>query len=164
MTLRDFEFTDNNNFVVMEYYRLILNRTFWVLFTKEYLIGVQVNNVIATESSMDLFSGFTTNIVLSHNIVRGDLENPYSYLKARYIMEVASIDLMSDEFLKMNANFRINKEEIKTAYHKPQKKWGMGYYPHNGRVIIETQNGKKREFIILGNASGQQMTNKILAM
>ncbi len=38
----------------------------------------------------------------------------------------------------------------------------MGYYPHDGRVTIETFENKKREFIILGNQSGQDIANWIL--
>lgn len=31
----------------------------------------------------------------------------------------------------------------------------MGSYPHDGKVHVKTQAGKKREFIILGNQSGE---------
>jgi hypothetical protein len=38
----------------------------------------------------------------------------------------------------------------------------MGYYPHDGKVYIETHDGKKKEFIMLGNQSGQKIANLIL--
>jgi hypothetical protein len=51
--------------------------------------------------------------------------------------------------------------DIKSAIYNPSKKFGMGYYPHDGRVIIETFDNKKREFIILGNQSGESIANFI---
>lgn len=146
----------------MEYYGLILNRTFWILLTPNHLIGVQANGAIATESGNDLLTGFAVDIIVSSKIVRGDISNPYSYLKGKYIKANADLDLMSDEFLRTNANFRINKDDIKNVYHNPKKKWGMGYYPHDGRVYIETNDGKKRELIVLGNQSGAYVANKFL--
>ena len=42
-----------------------------------------------------------------------------------------------------------------------EKKWGMGYYPHDGKVYVKTKNGKKKEFIILGSQSGKEIENWI---
>jgi hypothetical protein len=43
MTLQEFGLREENHFVAMEYYRLIMNRTFLVLLTPEYLVGLKVN-------------------------------------------------------------------------------------------------------------------------
>ena len=83
-------------------------------------------------------------------------------MKASYFENILDVDLLSEEFLTMNSfNFRINKKEIKNVYHDSKKKWGMGYYPHDGKVYIETIDGKKRELIILGNQSGDEIVKWI---
>jgi hypothetical protein len=33
----------------------------------------------------------------------------------------------------------------------------MGEYPHDGKVYVTTKDGKRREFIILGNQSGESI-------
>ena len=95
-------------------------------------------------------------------VVRGDLANSYSYLNSKYIHKIQHLDLKSDEFLTNNkANFRVRKSDIRNVYHNPSKKWGMGYYPHDGRVYIETYDNKKKELIIPGNQSGEDIVNWI---
>lgn len=51
MKFEDFELKDNNHFVAMQYYGLILNRTFLVLLTNDLLIGIKVNGLVSVESS-----------------------------------------------------------------------------------------------------------------
>lgn len=41
--------------------------------------------------------------------------------------------------------------------------WGMGYYPHDGKVYIKTKDFRKREFIILGAQSGQSVKDSLTA-
>jgi len=50
MKIREFEFTPDNHFVAMEYYWLILNRTFLILITDKELIGIKVHGPIGVES------------------------------------------------------------------------------------------------------------------
>ena len=45
MKLKDIELTDKNHFIAMEYYYLILNRTFLVIKTKGFLIGIEGNGL-----------------------------------------------------------------------------------------------------------------------
>ncbi len=67
--------------------------------------------------------------------------------------------LLNDHPAFLNAdkdNFIIQKADIKRIYHNPKKKWGMGYYPHAGRIEIETtktaENRKgDRELILVGD-------------
>lgn len=155
MRISEFQFTSDNHFVAMEYYWLILNRTFLVLITDNELIGIKVHGLISVESSDALVN-------LLPLTVDGDLQNPYSYISAKYIEGIKDIDLKSRDFLEANdSNFRINKSDIiETAYDK-SKKWGMAYYPHDGKVYVKTRDYKKREFIILGAQSGQDIKNRL---
>lgn len=164
MTLAAFDFQEHNHFVAMEYHTLILNRTFLILITNDYLIGIQANGLVSAESGNKIPLGLEdvlTKAIGNLMAVRGDLSNPYAYIKQKYIQKSMQKDLLSDNLLAVNKiNFRINKTDIKTVRYDARKKWGMGPYPHDGKVYIETNNSK-REFIILGAQSGKKIANWI---
>lgn len=158
MKLKDIELTDKNHFVGMEYYYLILNRTFLFVKLNDYLIGIQANSVVSVEGGGDILSK-KINASLA---VKGDLSNPNSYLKNSYLEKIYDLDLLDGSLIEANkTNFVIKLSEIKDVRYNPNKKFGMGPYPHDGRVTIETNDNKKREFIILGNQSGQKISNWI---
>lgn len=158
MKLKDIELTDDNHFVAMEYFYLILNRTFLVIKTKGYLIGIQGNGLVSVEGGKDILTRqITTNMA-----IKGDLTNPYSYLKNKYLEKIADLNLIDGSIIEANKiNFLLKLSDIKSANHNPSKKFGMGPYPHDGRVEIEIFDNKKREFIILGNQSGKNIANLI---
>ncbi len=159
MKLKEIELTDNNHFVAMEYYFFILNRTFLIVKTQGYLVGIEGNGLISVESGGNILA----REIASNMAVKGDLTNPYSYLKNSYIEKVENVDLLDGSLTKLNnTNFVIKISDIKNAQYNPKKKWGMGYYPHDGRVTIETFDNQKREFIVLGNQSGQKIASWIL--
>ena len=139
------------HFVAMEYCWLILNRTYIVLIEDEHLVGIKVNGVV----SIDRPGTADTHAV------KGDLNNPYSYVKQSYLNKFKEIGFGNNSALSLDsANFRIKKEQIQSVQFNPNKKWGMSYYPHDGRVIITTFQGK-REFIILGSQSGSEIADAI---
>ena len=155
MRISEFKFTSDNHFVVMEYYWLILNRTFLILITDNELIGIKVHGPVGVETSDALAN-------LLPLTIDGDLQNPYSYISTKYIDRIKDFDLKSNDFLRANSsNFRIAKSDIVEIAYDKSKKWGMGYYPHDGKVYIRTKNDQKREFIILGSQSGQEIRNRL---
>lgn len=164
MKFEEFELTEDNHFIAMQYYGLILNRTFLVLITDEAIIGFKVNGLVSIESKGGSgISGLITKKIVDTMTIGGNLMNPYSYIKHKYLNKLHGLELSDENILKQNnSNFVIKKSDIKAAYYDLTKKWGMGYYPHDGKVYIELEKGKKREFIILGSQSGQKIANKIL--
>lgn len=157
MKLSDLKLSEENHFVGMEYHGLILNRTLLVLLTETHLIGILGRGVTAAEDESDPLTAW----IFGYFSVHGDLNDPHSYLKQSYLDNAADIDLLGNEFLKMNrANFRYLFTEISEVSYNPKKKWGMGYYPHDGKVYLTAQ-GRKREFIILGNQSGRIIAGRI---
>lgn len=158
MRLKDIELTYDNHFVAMEYYYLIINRTFLVIKTKGFLIGIQGNGLVSVEGGEDIL----TRQITSNMAIKGDLTNPYSYLKNKYLEKIADLNLIDGSIITANkTNFLMKLSDIKSAVYNPSKKFGMGPYPHDGRVTIETFENKKREFIILGNQSGEDIVNLI---
>lgn len=158
MKLKDIELTDDNHFVAMEYFYLILNRTFLVIKTNGYLTGIQGNGLVSVEGGKDIL----TRQITSNMAIKGDLTNPYSYLKNKYLEKITDLNLIDGSIVEANkTNFLIKLSDIKSANYNPSKKFGMGPYPHDGRVVIETFDNKKREFIILGNQSGKNIANLI---
>lgn len=155
MRITEFEFTPDNHFVAMEYYRLIFNRTFLILITEKDLIGIKVRGFVGVESHDPLVSLLPLSI-------DGDLQNPYSYMSMKYLERNMNTDLRSNDFFKINsANFKINRSDIIDATYDKTKKWGMGYYSHDGKVYVRTKDYKKREFIILGSQSGEHIQNML---
>jgi hypothetical protein len=158
MKLKDYELKAGNHFVAMEYYHLIMNRTFLVLILDDFLLGLQVNGIISVQGGGDPF----TRAITKNMAIQDDLQNPYSYLKGSYLRKIENLNIYEDDILKMEKpNFKINRNEIKSVTYDERKKWGMGYYPHDGKVYVKMLNGQEREFIILGAQSGKEIENWI---
>jgi hypothetical protein len=159
MKISEFNFREGNHFVAMEYYWLVMNRTFLVILVDGFMIGLKANGLIGATSAGDPATNIITH-VLANN---GDLTNPYSYVNSRYISEAAKDNLFGEEILKLHrSNFRITRKDITDVEYRSGKKWGMGNYPHDGTVTISTRDNRKREFIILGNQSGENIRQWIL--
>jgi len=143
-------------FIAMEYYGLILNRTFLIVYGTNYLIGIKVNGLVSADNP----SAPLGSLIVSPIVIKGDLDDPLSYVKR--VDALKNIDLENEELLiKHNSDFHLSYKEILDVRYDPKKKWGMGYYPHDGKVYVIT-NTKKREFIILGNQSGKKIADAIL--
>lgn len=153
MKIREYEFTPDNHFIAMEYYGLILNRTFMVLITDDKLIGIKVHGPIGVKTE-------DTSAFMPHVVIDGDMNNPYSYIDISYLQKIQTFELESDEVLQANkVNFKIARSSIVEVRYDKTKKWGMGPYPHDGKIYVITRDSKKREFIILGSQSGQHLCN-----
>lgn len=157
MIFKDFNLTEDNHFVAMEYYMLILNRTYLVLITDDLLIGILANGIVAVEGGRRATKQVTRTLA-----IQGNLTNPHSYIKDIYIEMVENDNLLDGSILKRSkSNFIIKRKDITSAIYDPKKKWGMGYYPHDGKVYVVINSNKKREFIILGDQSGQKIANLV---
>lgn len=135
-----------------------MNRTFLVLILDDCLIGLKVNGLVSVEGGGDVL----TRAIAKKMAIQDDLENPYSYLKSSYLRKIENMNVYSEAILKAEkSNFKINRKEIESVTYDKRKKWGMGYYPHDGKVYVKTTN-KKKEFIILGAQSGEEIKSWIL--
>jgi hypothetical protein len=148
MNFDDIDLGTGRAFVAMEYCYLILNRTLLVVATDSALVGIKIRGITSAGGPMS---------------VQGDLNDIHSYMNRSMIDKYWGMNLNSDRLLEANsANFRIFFKDIRKAFHDPSSKWGMGYYPHDGKIYVETSSLKK-ELIILGEQSGNDITKMLNA-
>ncbi len=126
------------SFVAMEYYALILNRTFLLTVTRDRLDARVCRGITSIDGGP----------VQSLMAVHGDINDPNAYVNNELLAK------------PNRANVTLPLTSITSVEYTPKKKWGMGYYPHDGRVFVRTAT-RKREFIILGNQSGQQIASDL---
>lgn len=132
------------SFVAMEYYGLALNRCFVISLDGETLRGVQCRGLTGAAGGHDLLARFLNR----RFAVPGDLHDPSSYIDPRLRTR------------PRRADFAIPLHGIRAVEHDPRPKWGMGDYPHDGRVQLRTDAGT-REFIVLGRQSGHAICARI---
>jgi hypothetical protein len=135
-------------FIAMEY-KGMSNCIYKVFITDSLIMCAKVNGYITVEPS------FGMGTVVPREV----MHIPEAYVNRN--MEGKYAGLLSDnqQFMKADkANFIIRKSGIARIYHNPEKKWGMGYYPHHGRIIIQTKtkvkgynNSLERELILIGD-------------
>jgi hypothetical protein len=128
----------------MEYYALILNRTYLVRVGDGKILGSVCRGLTAVEGGGDRL----TREITARLAVQGELNDPASYVSAATLAK------------SHRANFAIALSEVRSVTYDPQKKWGMGYYPHDGRVTVTTP-WQRREFIILGGQSGREIARRL---
>lgn len=160
MTLKDFVLTDNNNFVVCQRYFLFFKRVYLVLITKNYLVGLVCNKRLQLENSDDLFVNYKMNLP-NLAINRGEASNPYSYVKAKFIRKVENKYLFDQSiFAVQKANFRIDRNDVKTVLHNSAKV-DTGKFPNDGTIVLEAARHETKELIVLGNQHGYNIVKWI---
>jgi tetratricopeptide (TPR) repeat protein len=133
-------------FAAMEYFALVLNRTYKIFATERLLCGAKVRGVV------------------SNNLRSPGLRDQRAWVRTGAANIYDRMDVASPAFLKMNAaNFQIAWSEITQLEYLPGKKWGMGGLPHSGRLLIHMTNGKKRELVLLGDQNGEDIRRALEA-
>jgi hypothetical protein len=131
-------------FVAMEYFAFILNRTFAIAVTDRMLCGAYVHGPIP-----------------SPPLVTHDWLDPHFYFTGR-LEQYARVNVQSPEFLKLHrANFQYELREIMDVQFDASPKWGMGNVPYSGRVHIRFRNGRHRELILVGEQDGPAVVGRL---
>jgi hypothetical protein len=129
-------------FVAMEYFALILNRTFVVFVAPEGLYGWKAVGSV-TASDPTYFQPYAD--VLEDPDLTRDRE---------------SIRRLS----QLKGGFFVPRSEIVAVDLIYKHKWGMSEIPHSGRIRIRMSSGKSREFIVLGSISLESTQQRILGV
>ncbi len=134
-------------FIAMEYYGLILNRTFEVHFCRNGLIGIKVAGVIAALPQY----------------TQTEYQDPKAFISRRSQKKYSGIEVCSDEVLKVDrSNFKLSFGDMNSVEFTAKKKWGMGPVPHTGilNIKLKTAN-RRRELILLGNQDGSAIAREL---
>jgi hypothetical protein len=125
----------------MEYYLLMWNRSFEITMTASSLCGAFVQGVIAANSpsvAAARMSNDATKLVNSKKLAQARAHEPGS-----------------PSYLAMHRfNFAVPQAMVLGIRFDPRPKWGMGPVPHSGRLHLDLRDGKRREFILLGQQDG----------
>jgi len=125
----------------MEYYFLILNRSFLVFTYPEGLYSWKFRGLVS--SLTPLFFKPFEDILSDPELIPGSNE--------------------FKEMMEESGSFWIPRNEIATAEFVPALKWGMGPVPHSGKLYVRTTSGKSREFILLGSQDGGAVCAAVLS-
>ncbi|HSY35455.1 MAG TPA: hypothetical protein VK814_06875 [Acidobacteriaceae bacterium] len=130
-----------SGFVGMEYYGLILNRTYLVFAAPGGLYGWKVEGPVS--NARPLFYEPYQKMLDDPELIRG-----------RGAVE---------DLAKLKGGFFIPDLEIASVIASDKSKWGMGGIPHSGRIRVNLTNGKWREFILLGSVNPDAIQESIVA-
>jgi hypothetical protein len=132
-------------FIGLEYYALILNRVMGVLFTERNVVIVRVGDV-----------------VMAHRYVSVADYWPLVHVTPRMAAKYSAVAVESDEVLRIDrVNRRVPLSDLRNATFHASSKWGMGSVPYSGKIFLHGA-GRPREFILLGNQSGEKTVAKVL--
>ena len=132
------------SFIAMEYYAIMLNRTYFLRVDDQKIVGSVCRGLTSVVGGGDPI----TREITSRLAIHGNLADPATYVDEATLSR------------RHRANFSISLSKIRSVTYDPRKKWGMGYYPHDGRVIIVSQE-QRREFIVLGEQSGSNIASRL---
>jgi hypothetical protein len=127
-------------FVAMEYYWLILNRTYLVFIAPEGLYGWRAQ-------------GPRTNFNPSYFGPYQEMLEDNEFMRNRRAIEKLS---------QLRGGFFLQGSAIISVVADDQSKWGMGGIPHSGRIKVRLSSGKSREFILLGRVSPEGIRDRIV--
>jgi hypothetical protein len=129
-----------NGFVAMEFFWLILNRTYIVFIAPEGLYGWQAHGPV-TNRDLNFFQPYQ-NMVDNRDFMR----------------DLASMQKLS----RLRGGFFIDRAAISTIEVNDRPKWGMGGIPESGRIVLRLTSNKTREFILLGSVYPDTIRDKII--
>ena len=141
------------HFIAMEY-KGMSNCIYKVYVTDSLIFGAKVNGYITVQP----------NYGIGKSIPKEKMHDPESYVDKTMDKYDSLLSNHSAFLSEDKNNFIIQKSDIKRVYHNPKQKGGMGYYPHAGRIEIETiktpENRKgDRELILVGDQNPELVLN-----
>jgi len=129
-------------FVAMEYYALILNRTFVIFLAPGVLYGWKAQGPV---------SAATPKFFAPYREMLKD---------EAFTSELAAIKRLA----ALPGGFVLPRPRIASVEFTPSRKWGMGRVRHTGRIFVTSDSGVRREFILLGEVDGPAIRQRILTM
>jgi len=120
-------------FLTMEYYFLILNRSFVVFTYPEGLYGWKFSGPVSSRTPLFFV--------------------PFEDVATDPELLPSTEDFK--ELMEESGSFFIARSEIASVDYDPTQKWGMGPVPHSGKLYVRLTTGRSRELILLGSQYGE---------
>lgn len=135
-------------FVALSYHTLILNRAYLVLVGDGVVAGAVARRILMSPRPSPADEWY----------------DPWFYTKERLVRRYNGIDVRSDAFLAVDrGGFRIDRRDLADVSVDLSPKWGMGYVPYSGRIILRTRDGRSRELILLGRQDAVGIRDRLRA-
>lgn len=137
------------SFLAMEYYAVMFNRSFLVIVTKNAICGAKMFGVVGSPRTA---------------IGAYKWRDPRNFINRKTLEKYRSIDPESPAFLNIDkVNFQTPCNNVKGIGFTSRKKSSMGGVPHSGSLFVQLADGRKREFILLGDQDGEEIERLILS-
>jgi hypothetical protein len=130
-----------SGFVAMEYYWLILNRSFLVFIASDGLYGWKFEGAVDASNT----SYFEPYAAMLHD------------------PEFRKSPAALSKLARQRGSFYIPRNLVLSAEYDPAHKWGMGPIPHSGKLRLRLANGRTREFILMGSVDGDSIRQEVLS-
>jgi hypothetical protein len=128
-------------FVAMEFYWLILNRTFLVFVSPDGIFGWKACGPVT-------------------NANRRYFEPLQAMVEDREFMR----DLPAIRKLAhLPGGFYIPRSEVALIASDDRNQWGMGGIPHSGHILVHHTSGKTNSFILLGEIIPEEARDRIVS-
>ena len=136
------------SFLAMEYYLLMLNRSFEITITPLMICGAFVQGIISATAP---------------SVGAARLSNDATELvNSRRLSDCRAQQAGSRAYLALHRfNFTIPHSNVALVRFNPKSKWGMGPVPHSGRIHVEVRDGTSRELILLGKQDGHALLHTV---
>lgn len=129
-------------FIAMEYYWLVMNRTYVIFIAPEGLYGWLAQGPV-TASNRTYFEPYQRMLLDEH-----------------FIRNHTAIQKLSS----LPGGFFFGRSEIASVADDDRKRWGSSGLPHTGTIRVCLVSGITREFIVLGNMHTGRITHKIASI
>jgi hypothetical protein len=129
-------------FVAMEFYWLILNRTFLVFASSDGLLGWRAAGPV-TNSDRRYFEPLQA-MVEDKELMR----------------DLPAIRKLAD----LPGGFYFPRSKVASIVSDDRPQWGMGGIPHSGHVLVSLTSGKTRKLILLGETIPEEARDRIVSV
>jgi hypothetical protein len=135
------------SFLAMEYYAIIMNRTFAISATKTMISGAKAFGAVGSPRS-------------GLGIYRW--RDPRNFIGRKTLDKYKGVNPESPDFPAISKeNFQINTVDVLGITFNPKQKLSMGGIPHSGSITLSLKDQKPREFILLGDQDGKEIESKL---
>jgi hypothetical protein len=133
------------SFVALEYYSLILNRTYKIFVTDDLVCGAIVRGVLPAPL-----------------IPSDEWYDPNFYPSERTLRRYDDVSVKSTRFARINLwNFQTPRASIADVEFTTEPKWGMGSVPYSRRIFLYYREGGSQELILLGLQDGPGIRDRL---